>query len=98
MLTNPRRTDQKFVVYIDMLDYLGVKGHAQKIVFHLLEDMLNRGIMSIWTINSFDLARKLLKKKLHCTGPLRSSRIKTPKIVTSSKLKAKLWRSMPKEE
>lgn len=89
MLTNPRGIVRKFAVYTGMLDEMGGKGHSQKIVMHLLEDLLNLGhhVYMDNYYNSFDLARKLSEKKTHCTGTLRSGRKKTPKAVTSTKLK-----------
>ncbi|XP_047103881.1 piggyBac transposable element-derived protein 4-like [Schistocerca piceifrons] len=89
ILTTPTGMVLKFAVYTGMLDDLGGRGHAQKIVLHLLDEKLNAGhhVYMDNYYNSFALAKLLLDKKTHCTGTLRANRKDTPKEIQEAKLR-----------
>lgn len=89
MLTEPSGLILNFAVYTGQLDALGGKGHAQKVVMHLLNHYLNKGhsVFMDNYYNSCDLATTLLSNKTYCTGTLRSDRKGTPKEVVGTKLK-----------
>lgn len=89
MLTTPTGLIQKFAIYTGMLDDLGGKGHAQKVVLHLMEGKLNCGhhIYMDNYYNSFTLAKTLLGHETHCTGTLRLNRQNNPQEVKDKKLK-----------
>ncbi|KAK9701398.1 Transposase IS4 [Popillia japonica] len=62
MMTTPQGLIQKIAVYTGMLDEKGDRGHAQKVVLHLMKDKLNVGhhLYVDNYYNSFDLAKTLL--------------------------------------
>ncbi|XP_046980692.1 piggyBac transposable element-derived protein 4-like [Schistocerca americana] len=88
MLNNPDGFINKCAVYTGMRGDMGGKGHAEKIVLHLLEEKVNVGhhIYMDNFYNSFALAKTLLNAKTHCTGTLRVNRKNTPKDVVCAKL------------
>lgn len=88
MLTEPNGLILRFTVYTGQLDELGGKGHAEKVVMHLVKDYLNKGhsIFMDNYYNSCQLARNLIKNKTFCTGTLRSGRKGGPKKVFEKKL------------
>lgn len=68
---------------------LGGKGHAMKVVMHLMKGKLDNGhslYMSNF-YNSFTLASRLLSHKTYCTGTLRMDRMFLPEEVKSAQLK-----------
>lgn len=69
-MTTPTGLVQKIAVYTGMLDEIGGRGHAQKVVLHLMENRLNVGhhLYMDNYYNSFDLAKTLLDQGTHCTG------------------------------
>ncbi|KAK9711492.1 Transposase IS4 [Popillia japonica] len=89
MLTNPDGLVNKVAIYTGMLDEMGGRGHAQKVVLHLLQGKLNEGhhVYMDNYYNSFELARKLLDFKTFCTGTLRLDRKHTLTDVKNAKLK-----------
>ncbi|XP_046687886.1 piggyBac transposable element-derived protein 4-like [Homalodisca vitripennis] len=79
----------RFLVYSGSLSDLGGKGHATKVVLHLMRGKLNHG-HSLYMdnfYNSFPLAYQLLRKKTYCTGTLRADRKYLPDEVKSAKVK-----------
>jgi hypothetical protein len=89
LLTEPDGTILKVCVYTGQVDDLGGKGHAEKVVFHLMEGKLNAG-HSIYMdnyYNSFTLSKKLLECNTYTTGTLRSNRKGTPDTVLKKKIK-----------
>lgn len=71
-----------------MLDEIGGKGHAQKVVLNLMENKFNVGhhLYMDNYYNSFNLAKTLLDRGTHCTGTLRLDRKNVPIDVKASKL------------
>ncbi|KAJ8943558.1 hypothetical protein NQ314_009712 [Rhamnusium bicolor] len=88
MMTTPTGLIQKIAVYTGMLDEIGGRGHAQKVVLHLMENKLNVGqhLYMDNYYNSFDLAKTLLDQGTHCTGTLRLDRKNVPIDVKNAKL------------
>lgn len=89
MVTEPNGIILKFAVYTGQLDVIGGKGHATKIVLHLMEERLGMG-HSLYLdnfYNSYDLAIKLLNRQTFCTGTLRIDRKNIPEDVKTAKLK-----------
>lgn len=79
----------RFVVYSGSLSNLGGKGHATKVVLHLMKGKLNHG-HSLYMdnfYNSCPLAYELLARKTYCTGTLRVDRKYLPEEVKTKKLK-----------
>lgn len=89
LLTEPDGTVLKFSVYTGTLDDFGGKGHAAKVVLHLMEEKLDTGhsIFMDNYYNSYDLATKLLARQTYCTGTVRVDRIDNPTDVKVAKLK-----------
>ncbi|XP_039315091.1 piggyBac transposable element-derived protein 4 [Solenopsis invicta] len=89
MLTEPSSVILKSLVYTGALDDTSGKGHATKILLHLLQERLDSG-HSIYTdnfYNSFELAHQLTSRATYCTGTLNSRRKSNPKAVLTKKLK-----------
>lgn len=89
ILTTPEGIILKFAIYTGMLDDIGGKGHAEKVVMHLMEGKLGVG-HSLYMdnfYNSYGLAKKLIDHETHCTGTLRLDRKCNPKEIKSAKLK-----------
>ncbi|KAG5866929.1 hypothetical protein JTB14_019776 [Gonioctena quinquepunctata] len=88
IMTTPTGLVQKIVVYTGMLDEIGGRGHAQKVVLHLMENKLNVGhhLYMDNYYNSFDLAKNLLNQGTNCTGTLRLDRKNVPIDVKNAKL------------
>ncbi|KAG5862912.1 hypothetical protein JTB14_024280 [Gonioctena quinquepunctata] len=82
-----RRLVQKIAVYTGMLDEIGGRGHAQKVVLHWMENKLNVGhhLYMDNYYNSFDLAKNLLDQGTDCTGTLRLDRKNVPIDVKNAK-------------
>lgn len=88
-LCEPHGIVLQFCVYSGSLGNLGGKGHATKVVMHLMQGKLNVG-HSLYMdnfYNSFPLASKLLANQTYCTGTLRMDRKHLPEEVKSAKLK-----------
>ncbi|CAK1578001.1 unnamed protein product [Parnassius mnemosyne] len=90
MLTEPDGLILKFRVYAGGKDtQITGKGHAEKVVMHLLEEKLGNGheVYMDNYYNSYILAKKLLEKNTYCTGTLRKDLRDNPKEVTQKVLK-----------
>lgn len=87
-LTEPDGTVIKFSVYTGTLDEYGGRGHASKVVMHLMEEKLDAGHALFMDnyYNSYDLAVQLLQRNTLCTGTLRSNRQNTPLDIKNAKL------------
>ncbi|KAG5863278.1 hypothetical protein JTB14_015383 [Gonioctena quinquepunctata] len=87
-MTTPTGLVQKIAVYTGMLDEIGGRGHAQKVVLHLMENKLNVGhhLYMDNYYNSFDLAKNLSNQGTNCTGTLRLDRKNVPIDVKNAKL------------
>ncbi|KAG5878336.1 hypothetical protein JTB14_035263 [Gonioctena quinquepunctata] len=88
IMTTPTGLVQKIAVYSGMLDEIGGRGHAQKVVLHLMENKLNVGhhLYMDNYYNSFDSAKNLLNQGTNCTGTLRLDRKNVPIDVKNAKL------------
>lgn len=88
MLTEPNGFILKSAIYTGQLDTMGGKGHADKVVLHLMEERLNLGHSLFMDnyYNSVQLAKKLLDFGTYCTGTLRGDRKGSPKDVVTAKL------------
>lgn len=88
ILTTPSGLILMIAVYTGMLDEIGGRGHAKKVVLHLMENKFNVGhhLYMDNYYNSFDLAKTLLDRGTHCTGTLRLDRKNVPIDVKTAKL------------
>lgn len=79
----------QFAIYSGSQGQLGGKGHATKVVMHLIRGKLNVGHALYMDnfYNSFPLAAKLLSHKTYYTGTLRIDRKHLPQEVKTAKLK-----------
>lgn len=79
----------KMKIYAGKDDITGNKGHAQKVVEHLVADFIEEG-RSLYADNfysSVPLAESLLKKKTYVCGTLRGDRRGLPKEFVKEKIK-----------
>ncbi|XP_054260003.1 piggyBac transposable element-derived protein 4-like [Macrosteles quadrilineatus] len=88
-LCEPNGLVVRFTIYSGGQGQLGGKGHAIKVVMHLMKGKLNVGHALYMDnfYNSFPLASKLLSKKTYCTGTLRMDRKYLPEDIKAAKLK-----------
>ncbi|XP_046666725.1 piggyBac transposable element-derived protein 4-like [Homalodisca vitripennis] len=87
-LCEPQGLVIRFAVYSGGKGELGGKGHASKVVMHLMRGKLDVG-HSLYMdnyYNSVALASKLLANKTYCTGTLRLDRKHVPADVKTAKL------------
>lgn len=79
----------KVKIYAGKEDVTRNVGHAQKVVLHLVHDLLNQGRTLFMDnfYNSVTLAECLLTRQTYVCGTLRSDRRGNPKVVTKKKLK-----------
>ncbi|XP_046662705.1 piggyBac transposable element-derived protein 4-like [Homalodisca vitripennis] len=87
-LCEPQGLVIRFAVYSGGEGELGGKGHASKVVMHLMRGKLGVG-HSLYMdnyYNSVALASKLLANKTYCTGTLRLDRKHVPADVKTAKL------------
>lgn len=88
MLTEPNGIILNFAIYTGSLDDFGGKGHASKIVLHLMEGKLDSG-HSVYLdnfYNSYLLSKDLLDRNTYSTGTLRIDRKHAPIEVKQKKL------------
>lgn len=89
MLCEPTGLVLRFTIYSGKEGNLSGKGHATKVVLHLMRGKLYAG-HSLYMdsyYNSFVLASKLLSRDTYCTGTVRQDRKFLPQEVKSAKLK-----------
>ncbi|KAJ8938915.1 hypothetical protein NQ314_011291 [Rhamnusium bicolor] len=89
ILTEPEGLVLTMALYTGQADEMGGKGHASKVVLHLMREYLGNGhaIFMDNFYNSYTLAKQLLDLKTYCTGTLRSDRKDNPKDIMKAKLK-----------
>lgn len=88
MLNSPDGFIHKCAVYTGRSGDMGGKGHAEKVVLHLMAEKLHVGhhIYLDNYYNSVHLATTLLNLKTHSTGTLKLNRKYTPEDVVSATL------------
>lgn len=88
-LCEPHGLVVRFTIYTGSEGELSGKGHASKVVMHLMRGKLNEGHALFMDnyYNSFPLASSLLSKKTYCTGTLRLDRKHLPEEVKAAKPK-----------
>lgn len=87
-MSEPDGLSLRFIIYSGKNDLLGGKGHASKVVLHLMRGLLGRG-HSLYIdnyYNSFELTSKLLARDTYVTGTLRIDRIHNPQQVTRANI------------
>lgn len=88
-LNEPQGLTMNMKIYAGKNDHTSGKGHASKVVMHMMNPYLGKG-HSLYMdnfYNGFPLATKLLSLQTYVTGTLRTDRKYLPNEVKSAKLK-----------
>lgn len=88
-LNEPEGLNVRFTIYSGANSELSGKGHSDKVVMHLMQDMLGKG-HSLYMdnyYNSYPLACRLLRHDTYCTGTVLSNRKYLPPAVKSANLR-----------